>query len=310
VDRRARAFGFVAAVLAAIAAAAAVPGTERLWTTLHGASRHTVIAGEDGSGVSVLRMDRRRTLVFVNGTGQSWIPYGGIHTVLGALPAFVHPQPRTAALVGLGSGDTLFALAGRRELQRITSIEIVEPQLETLRGAAALQGYPGLTAWLGDPRIEHVAGDGRTYIARSGRRFDIIEADALRPTSAYSGHLYSDAYFELLRAHLAPGGLAVSWAPTARVARTFVKVFPHVWQHGPILIGSETAVRVDADAVLRRMADRDVQRYYAAGRVDLDALLRPYLTGGHVFDPSYDRSSIRDINTDLFPRDEFGLEGG
>ena len=34
-------------------------------------------------------------VVFVNGIGQSWIPYGNIHTVLGALPAFVHPRPAT-----------------------------------------------------------------------------------------------------------------------------------------------------------------------------------------------------------------------
>ena len=41
------------------------------------------------------------------------------------------------------------------------------------------------------PRIEHVTGDGRTYLMRSGRQFDIIEADALRPTSAFSGNVYS-----------------------------------------------------------------------------------------------------------------------
>lgn len=42
-----------------------------------------------------------------------------------------------------------------------------------------------------DPRIEHVAGDGRLFLRQAGRRFDIIEADALRPSSAYSASLYS-----------------------------------------------------------------------------------------------------------------------
>ena len=36
-------------------------------------------------------------MVFLNGIGQSWIPYGDIHSVLGALPAFIHPHPREAA---------------------------------------------------------------------------------------------------------------------------------------------------------------------------------------------------------------------
>ena len=37
---------------------------------------------------------------------------------------------------------------------------------------------------LADRRIEHVTGDGRIFLMRSGATFDIIEADALRPTSA------------------------------------------------------------------------------------------------------------------------------
>ena len=79
----------------------------------------------------------------MNGIGQSWIPYGGIHTVLGALPAFVHPRPETVAVIGLGSGDTVHALAGRRELTRITCLEIIGPQLDTLRDWERRTRSPG-----------------------------------------------------------------------------------------------------------------------------------------------------------------------
>ena len=48
---------------------------------------------------------------------------------------------------------------------------------------------------LNDPRIQHVSADGRLALMRSTARFDIIEADALRPTSVYSGNLFSDGYF-------------------------------------------------------------------------------------------------------------------
>ena len=50
----------------------------------------------------------------------------------------------------------------------------------------------------------------------SGAGYDIIEADALRPTSAFAGNLYSVEYFALLRDHLEPGGYAVTWAATER----------------------------------------------------------------------------------------------
>ena len=58
----------------------------------------------------------------------------------------------------------------------MTSIEIIRPQLATLRRWEQQTGYPALTALLSDPRIEHVFGDGRIHILRSERRFDIIEA--------------------------------------------------------------------------------------------------------------------------------------
>jgi hypothetical protein len=64
--------------------------------------------------------------------GQSEIPYGGIHTLLGALPALLHPRPEEVAVIGLGSGDTLFALGGRRETRHIACVEVVRPQLRNL----------------------------------------------------------------------------------------------------------------------------------------------------------------------------------
>lgn len=299
-----------AVVVLAAAILWTMPGGAELWGRLHGTSPQLVIEGEDGSGLSVLRGERadfRRTVVYVNGLGQSWVPYGGVHTVLGALPAFVHPHPRRAALIGLGSGDTLFAMAGRPDLERITSVEIIAPQLATLRALAAWQNYPGLEGILKDPRIEHVNGDGRRYLSRSHEQFDIIQADALRPHSAYAGNLYSDAYFRLLRDRLAQDGLAVSWAPTERIVRTFRAVFPHVARHGDIVLGSLTPIDLNADLIAGRFAERRVRDYYALAGVDIAALLAPYLNGWEVFDSATADPAGGDINTDLAPRDEFNI---
>src|SRR5262249_17690441 len=127
-----------AAALAVVALAAfRVPDGRTLWARLHGSPRNLIVLGEDESGLSLLKEEpsafRNRAVVFVNGIGQSWIPYGNIHSVLGALPAFIHPDPKEAAVIGLGSGDTAYSLGGRLELLRITCIEIIKPQLATLR---------------------------------------------------------------------------------------------------------------------------------------------------------------------------------
>ena len=306
-----RAVAYVGGAGVAAAIVVAMPGSQRLWASLHGTSPVNVIVAEDGSGLSVLKADRpdfHRVVVFVNGLGQSWIPYGNVHTVLGALPAFVHPNPRSAVVIGLGSGDTLFAMAGRPEVEHVTSIEIIAPQLTTLRALNRFSAYPGVLNITSDRRIEHVFGDGRLYLRRAGRTYDIIEADALRPTSAYSGNLYSDAYFRLLQDHLNPGGLAVTWAPTARVARTFATVFPYVWHHRDLMMGSDAPIEVNRADVIERLRRPQARGHFESSGVDIETLLSPYLVGPWRSDgQSREPANGGTINTDLFPRDEFDV---
>jgi spermidine synthase len=298
------------AVAAGLAVAVALPGTRATWQYLHGADRDLIVR-EDGSGTSAIRRvgepEREGAVIYVNGLGQSWMPYGGVHTTLGALPAFLHRDPREALVIGLGSGDTVFGVAGRPTLERIVAIEIVRPQLATLRDLAGMWAYPGLTSLLSDPRIEHVYGDGRLYLAQTARRFDIIEADALRPTSAYAGHLYSDGYFRLLRSRLKPGGMAVTWSPTERVYATFATVFPYVVRFGEILVGSNENIDVDPAAVTERVTDERVQNYFRPAGVDITALIATAVRSPRRLGPNDDRSGFTDINTDLLPKDEFGV---
>lgn len=302
--RYAAAAGAAAAV---VAIALVMPSGHRLWAAMHGVHPSRVVTAEDATGLALVKHDGARGVVFVNGIGQSWIPFGNIHTVLGALPVFVHPSPRTAAVIGLGSGDTVYAVAGRPELARAVCIEIVRPQLATLNAWAARTQYPALLALLADPRIEHVAGDGRAHVMRARERFDIIEADALRPGSAYSGHLYSVGYFSLLRSKLAHRGIAVTWAPTPRIHDTFISVFPHVLSFGDIVLGAETPIAFDPHHVRARLRHPAVREHFWRAGVDVERLLAPYLdaTPRHIVSSQHPRP--RDLNEDLFPRDEFGV---
>lgn len=288
------------------------PTAPKLWSVMHGTTERMMLLSEDASGVSVLRQSALNpaagVTVFVNGLGQSHLPFGGIHTELGAIPALLHPNPLNAAIIGLGSGDTLFGAAGRRELQRIVSIEIIRPQLDTLAMLYQRYPYPGLATVLSDPRVEHVFADGRLVLKTSGELFDIIEADALRPTSAFSGNLYSDEYFRLMQARLKPGGYAVTWSPTERVERTFLRVFPYVLQIGAILVGSNQPIEVDRARVEARIADPAVQRYYGDAGVDIARAILPLLERARYFTPADPRvAAEEDINTDLYPRDEFQI---
>lgn len=185
----------------------------------------------------------------------------------------------------------------------MTSVEIIGAQLGTLTQLAERRRDPALSALLSDPRIEHRVGDGRAFLRQSGQRFDIIEADALRPTSAFSGNLYSLEYFTLVRKHLASGGLAVTWAPTARVRRTFAAVFAHVLEFDQISVGSDTPIPFDPIQVTERAMR--VRAHFQAAGIDVEGLISPYVQSGPRRIGPDDPRDVRDLNTDLFPRDEF-----
>ncbi|MBL9131093.1 MAG: fused MFS/spermidine synthase [Verrucomicrobiaceae bacterium] len=287
-----------------------LPDQQTLWARLHGTTNDRMLVREDGAGLAALKKTPEQTMVFVNGIGQSWIPFGGVHSVLGALPVLMHPKPENIAVIGLGSGDTLFSAASRAETKEIVCIEIVGAALDNLRAHAAESTYEALHALLADERIRHIHGDGRQFLMTTDQQFDLIEADALRPSSAHSGNLYSEEYFHLLRRKLKPGGYAVTWEPTPRVRETFVRVFSHVLAFPHLLIGSSEPLALDREAVQRRLADLDVRYHYTKAGIDIRALLEPYLretTPVLRFDTSFDRAALRDINTDLFPKDEFDL---
>jgi spermidine synthase/MFS family permease len=301
----------LAAALAVGAILITMPTAPALWACLHGTTPNVALSAEDGSGVSMIKpppASGASEMAYANGLGQGTLPYGNIHTALSAFPLMLHPNPEAIAIIGLGSGDTSFSAGGRRETRVIDSIEIVAAELDTLQALSENSGYRALRMLLHDARVNHVFTDGRAYLRRTDRRYDIIEADALRPHSAYSGNLYSVEYFQLLIDRLKPGGFAVSWVPTDRVLETMILVFPHVRVFSGIAIGSGTPILPDRFIVQQRVQDPFTHDYYAAAGVNIDHLVASYFDGeSSTYGPDFVRSTLTDVNHDLFPKDEFAI---
>ena len=291
--------------------ASRIPSSARLWAKLHGVDPRAIIAREGASGLAVLKghqegFEKEAVWVFTNGIGQSWLPYGGVHTQIGLLAVVLHPKPVEVAVIGLGSGDTVYALGGSPHTRDLICIEIIDRIRDTLKELAPRIRYSALDALLGDARIKWEFTDGRAYILRSGKQFDVIEADALRPNSAYSGNLYSSEYFQMLKAHLKPDGLAVTWAPTDRVLASFLAVFPHAILVDGIAIGSQQPVQAEPAEILARMTDPFTSEYYRRVEGDLRPLLASLLAGQFKrYSPETERPPLRDLNSDLFPKDEY-----
>ena len=288
-----------------------LPSAERLWARMHGTESRGMIVREDGSGLAVLKGDpkdfpKNGVSVFANGIGQSWLPYGSGHTQIGLLAVALHPRPVDVAVIGLGSGDTAYALAGSPHTRQLTCIEIVSGSRAVLADLAPRFNYPALDALLRDSRIRWEFTDGRAYLLQSDRQFDVIEADALRPSSAYAGNLYSLEHFRALKALLKRDGFAVTWVPTDRALASFREAFPHVIVVNGIAIGSQERIETSPAKISERLAHPFTIEHYQRIGTEVRPLYDDLLTGKFArYSPETAKPGNPDVNSDLFPKDEY-----
>jgi spermidine synthase len=286
----------------------ALPPNDALWKRLHGitAARPEPHIGEDASAVSaIFPGEGERWRVTVNGLSHSWLPFEGIHTLLGAVPALIHAAPDDVAVIGLGSGETAWAIACRPETKRVRVFEIAASQPRLLREVAQVAPFASLVELLRDPRLTLEVADGRRALAREERRYDLIEVDALYLTSAGSGNLYSVEFFELCARRLKPGGLVCSQKPGRRVGLTFAEALPHVLDFGNMVVGSNEPIAMDVAAWEARLRAPAVSRRFDAETLaGISERLAAAAPGAR------NPTARVGFNRDLFPRDEFGTPAG
>ena len=110
-----------------------------------------------------------------------------------------------------------------------------------------------------------------------------------------------------MKSRLRPGGYAVTWCPTRRVRDTMLRSFPHVLEVGSTLIGSDAPIAWDPDRVAQAIREPFAAAHYRRGKVEPETLLQELVSPRvRYYGPDYDRSSSGDVNTDLFPKDEYG----
>ena len=99
--------------------------------------------------------------------------------------------------------------------------------------------------------------------------------------------------------------------PTERVKATFVRSFPHVLLLEQMAVGSEDPIPFDRAALEARLADPWVRDYFQRVRIDIRRIVLDHLAASEPvrLGPDSDRSAFADVNRDLFPKDEFLVDG-
>lgn len=187
---------------------------------------------------------------------------------MGEIPLLLHPEPRRALFLGVGTGATLSAVRHHPSLEHVDAVELVPAVLDMLHHFHDING-----AVEDDARVHLHAADARRFLAASREPYDVIVADLFHPGQDGAGNLYSREHFEHAKARLAPGGVFGQWLPlyqldpeTLRViCRTFLAAFDEVH----VLLG---IYNVEQPAIV--LVGRDPTRAEGPLALDVNALSR------------------------------------
>jgi spermidine synthase len=158
-----------------------------------------------------------------------------LQRALGHMAALTHRDPHSVLIVGFGAGVTAGTFVTYPGIQRIVICEMEPLVPPTATKYFARENYNVMN----DPRTKIVYDDARHFVLTTNEQFDIITSDPIHPWVKGSATLYSKEYFEMVKAHLNPGGVVTQWVPlyesdvdTVRSElATFFSVFPNgtVW---------------------------------------------------------------------------------
>jgi spermidine synthase len=285
--------GATAMVLAAAVLGVAIPRDKLAALLAEKRGGRLVFYSEDTGGtVAVLEQGKAEASfrrLYIQGVSNSGDALTSLRymRLQALLPLLIHKgEPRSALVVGFGTGITAGALLTDPALQTRVVAELLPP---VVRGGAFFTGNLGAPT---DPRLEIRIGDGRQELLRRSERYDLVTLEPPPPSAAGVANLYSTDFYELVRTRLKPDGLMAQWWPlpaqndedSRSLVKSFLDVFPFAtaWStelHEVLLIGSQSPIEIDGARVAARYAEPPLRTVLAeVGIESPEALLATWVT--------------------------------
>lgn len=221
---------------------------------------------EDESGVATLHIDNRQQ------EGSSATLLADARQAL--IPILLHPDPKHALFLGLGTGLT----ASSATLQPSLQVDVVELVPEVIEAARHFETSYAQAA--DRSRLHTMSADARRFVRTSARRYDVIVADNFHPARSGSAALYTVEHFEAVRQRLAQGGVFCQWLPLHQLdldtLKSIVQSFLAVYPHASATLATLSLDTPTIGLIARRDGelfdpDRIRARVSAAGSYDADA---------------------------------------
>jgi len=163
----------------------------------------------------------------------------------------LHPAPRRVLEIGVSTGSWAQVIAQNPEVEHLTSIEINPGYLQLIRRR------PEVASLLHNPKVTFHIDDGRRWLVRNpDEKFDFIVMNTIYSWRSGASNVLSAEFLELVRLHLAPGGIAF-YNPTGseEVVRTGLSVFPYALSVRGILAVSDSPLSFDRERWRLSLAD-------------------------------------------------------
>lgn len=240
-------------------------------------AKHAVLRDHTATTLAVGEGKRRRLLV--NGRGMTALT--PITKMMAHLPlaSLDHP-PQNALAVCFGMGTSFRSMLSWGV--QTTSVELV-PSVPKL----FWYFHDDAQQLLNSPLAHVEIDDGRRFLERTTRRFDVIVIDPPPPVeSAGSSLLYSKEFYSTVKQRLAPGGILQQWLPTgddeirASVALalkesfSYVRAFRGIEGWGIHFLASDQLLpQRSAEALVQRMpaaAVKDMMEWGPASSPELE----------------------------------------
>lgn len=203
------------------------------------------------------------------------------------IPLLIHRDtPRSALVIGFGTGITAGAMLRYPDLQRPVVAELLPEVL------AAAPLFKGNYQAVSDPRLDIRLRDGRRELLSNDQRYDLITLEPPPPSAAGVVNLYSSDFYRVAARRLDTNGLVAQWLPlptqndedSRALVRSFLDVFPHasLWTtefHEMLLVGSLQPMELDAQRIQARFDQPTVSESLKEVGIDsAQSLLATWIT--------------------------------
>lgn len=226
-------------------------------------ARRTILWDADGRESTIALRNDQDLSFFVNGKSDgSAVADAGTQVMSGLVGAALHGGPRSALVIGLGTGSTAGWLGAVDSIERV---DVVELEPVVLRIAAACRAVNHDV--LNNPKIHVHIADARETLLASRNNYDLIVSEPSNPYRAGVASLFTREFYDAAAVRLNRGGLFLQWvqayeidADTLRtVYATIGSIFPHTetwWttEGDLLLLASRDPVMHDVDVLRRRLA--------------------------------------------------------